>query len=181
MRHVAGFTLLEVLIAVLVLALGLVGGIAMQLHAMRTRHESASQSAAIQIAVAMADRMRANAGQVPSIYLGVDVGAGAGAVPDAPGDACRDEPCDAAQIARLDVHELARQVRATLPAGRARICRDAHLYATGRLRWACSGGANDPVVVKIGWRGRLPDGRPEGDGGPGAQPRVAIAVAGAQP
>jgi type IV pilus assembly protein PilV len=135
MRHAAGFTLLEVLIAVLVLALGLIGGTAMQLHAMRTRHESALLSASMQIAAAMADRMRANAGQVPAIYLGVDYDAHAEPLPAAPAHRCRDQPCDAAQIARLDVYEQSRQVRGTLPAGRARICRDAQPYVAGKLRW----------------------------------------------
>jgi len=181
MRHVAGFTLLEVLVALLVLALGLIGGTAMQLHAMRARHESALLSASARIAAAMAERMRANAGQVPSIYLGVDYDAHAGPVPAAPDNSCSDEPCDAAQIARLDIHELARQVHAALPAGRARICRDAQLYVAGRLRWECSGAADDPLVVKIGWRGRRPDGTPDGDGRRGALPGVAIAVAGARP
>ncbi|MBB3224137.1 type IV pilus modification protein PilV [Pseudoduganella umbonata] len=181
MRHVAGFTLLEVLIAVLVLALGLTGGAAMQLHAMRTRHESALLSASLQIAVAMADRMRANAGQVPAIYLGVDYDAHAGAMPEAPGNLCRAESCNATDIARLDIHELVRQVHAALPAGRARICRDAQPYAAGRLRWECSGGADDPVVVKIGWRGKRADGTPAGEGRRGALPGVAIAVAGVQP
>ncbi|GGY57189.1 type IV pilus modification protein PilV [Pseudoduganella albidiflava] len=179
MRQVAGFTLLEVLIAVLVLALGLIGGTAMQLHAMRTRHESALLSASVQMATAMADRIRTNAGQIPAVYLGVDVGAHAGPVPAAPDNACRDQPCDAAQIARLDVYELSRQVRAALPAGRARVCRDAQPYVAGKLRWACSGAADDPVVVKIGWRGKRPDGTPEHDGG--TVPGVAIAVAGVRP
>ena len=179
MGRAAGFTLLEVLIAMLVLALGLVGGTAMQLHAMRTRHESALLSVAVQIAAGMAEHMRANAAQVPAVYLGVDYDAHANPVPAMPASFCRRDPCDPAQMARLDVHELARQVSAALPAGRARICRDAQLYANGRLRWDCTGGAQDPVVVKIGWRGRRPDGTPERDGQGGHGPGVAFALPGA--
>lgn len=111
----------------------------------------------------------------------MDYDAHAEPVPAAPDHACRDQPCDAAQVARLDVYELSRQVRATLPAGRARVCRDAQPYVAGRLRWACSGGPDDPVVVKIGWRGKRPDGTPERDGAGGAVPGVAIAVAGVRP
>lgn len=179
MGRAAGFTLLEVMIAMLVLSLGLVGGIAMQLHAMRTRHESALLSAALQIAAGMAERMRANAAQVPAVYLGVDYDAHATPVPALPEALCRLAPCDSAGIARLDVHDLERQVRAALPAGRARICRDAQPYADGRLRWDCTGGAQDPVVIKVGWRGRRPDGTPERDGQGGHAPGVAVVVAGA--
>lgn len=181
MRHAAGFTLLEVLVAVVVLALGLIGGTAMQLHAMRTRHESALLSASTQMAAAMADRMRANAAQLSAIYLAVDYDAHAQPVPRAPDNLCIVDACDAAQIARLDVFELERQVRAALPAGRARVCRDAQLYAAGRLRWECTGGAGDPVVIKIGWRGKRPDGTPEGDRAGRAAPGVAIFVAGVRP
>jgi type IV pilus assembly protein PilV len=181
MRHAAGSTLVEVLVAVLVLATGLIGGTAMQLHAMRTRHESALLSASVRIAAGLAERMRANAGQVPAMYLGIDYDAQAGSAPTAPASLCRGTPCDPAQIARLDIHELQQEVRAALPAGRVRVCRDAQAYVDGRLRWACSGGAADPLVVKIGWRARRPDGTPERHGPDGVVPGVAIAVAGLRP
>jgi type IV pilus assembly protein PilV len=179
MCRMQGFTLLEVLIAVLVLALGLIGGTAMQLHAMRTRHESALLSSATRLAAGMADRIRANAAQLP-VYLAAQYDAHAEPVPQRPGMLCVDEACDAAQLAQLDVYELKRQVRATLPAGRARICRDAQTWAEGRLRWECSGDAAAPVVIKIGWRGRRPDGTPDDDGDGGA-PGAVIAVAGVAP
>ncbi|WP_338758632.1 type IV pilus modification protein PilV [Massilia sp. METH4] len=174
MRHVAGFALMEVLVAVFVLALGLVGGMAMQLHAMRARHESALLSAALQIAVAMADRMRANAGQVPVFYLDVDYDAQAATGPAALDNPCTADSCNPAQVAQADIHELQRQVRTQLPAGRARVCRDAQLYEAGRMRWECSGAPGDPVVVKIGWRGKRADGTPERRETPG----VAVTVAG---
>jgi type IV pilus assembly protein PilV len=68
-RQVAGFTMVEVLVAVLLLAVGLVGALAMQAHAMRTRQESALLTEAMQAAATLADRIRANAAQ-SSAYLG---------------------------------------------------------------------------------------------------------------
>ena len=59
-RAVAGFTLVEVMIAVLVLALGIVGGVSMQLAALRARHQSTLLAQASWLAVGMAERMRAN-------------------------------------------------------------------------------------------------------------------------
>jgi len=181
MRAAAGFTLIEVLVAVLVLAVGLIGGTAMQLHAMRARHESALLSAAVQAAVAMADRIRANAGQVGDVYLGIDYDASREPTPAAPPSLCLAAPCDRAELAALDAYELKRLVRTSLPAGRVRVCRDAHTWQAGRLRWACSGGAAAPVVVKIGWRGKNPDGTPQPDADDGFVPGIAVAVAGVAP
>jgi type IV pilus assembly protein PilV len=181
MRAAAGFTLIEVLVAVLVLAVGLIGGTAMQLHAMRTRHESALLSAAVQAAAAMADRIRANAGQVGSVYLAIDYDAHREPTPAAPPSLCMAGPCDRAALAELDAYELKRLVRTTLPAGRVRVCRDAAMWQAGRLHWPCSGGATAPVVVKIGWRGKNPDGTPQADAEDGFVPGVAVAVAGVAP
>ena len=176
MRRAAGFTLLEVLIALLVLACGLIGGTAMQLHAMRTRHESALLSSAVQIAATMADRIRANAARADAAYVGTDYDAYAEPAPALPPSLCQAEPCDRDRLARLDIYELKRQVRGSLPAGRARVCHDADAVDGGKLRWACSGSANAPIVVKIGWRGKNPDGTPQADGD-GFVAGVAIAVA----
>jgi type IV pilus assembly protein PilV len=180
MRAAAGFTLIEVLVAVLVLAIGLIGGTAMQLHAMRTRHESALLSAAVQAAAAMADRIRANAAQADSVYLAIDYDAYREPAP-APPSLCMAGPCDSAGLAELDAYELKRVVRTTLPAGRVRVCRDAGVWQAGRLHWPCSGGAAAPVVVKIGWRGKNPDGTPQADADDGFVPGVAVAVAGVAP
>ncbi|TWI70209.1 type IV pilus assembly protein PilV [Pseudoduganella lurida] len=175
MRQAAGFTLLEILIAVFVLALGLIGGTAMQLHAMRTRHESALLSSAVRVASSLADRMRANAAQLPA-YLAIDYDAHAEPSPAPPANLCLATPCDAAGLASLDAYELKRQVRATFPAGRARVCRDAQMWAGGSLRWDCSGEPSAPVVVKVGWRGKRPDGTPDTDAAGSYAPGVAIAV-----
>lgn len=181
MRMLAmGFSLLEVLVAVLVLALGVLGGSAMQLTAMRARHESLLLSGALHMASGMADRMRANAGQIGSAYLTLDYDAAAEPTPAAPAQLCWDGGCDNAQLALADMYELKQQVGASLPSGRARICRDAAVWQAGGLRWACADGPGAPVVVKIGWRGKQPDGTPSRDGGEYA-PGVAIALAGATP
>ncbi|HWW73550.1 MAG TPA: type IV pilus modification protein PilV, partial [Duganella sp.] len=63
-RAVAGFTLVEIMIAVLVLALGVVGGVSMQLAALRARHQATLLAQAGWLAAGMAERMRANPGQM---------------------------------------------------------------------------------------------------------------------
>ncbi|MFD2273251.1 type IV pilus modification protein PilV [Undibacterium arcticum] len=55
-RQQGGFTLIEVLISVFVLALGVIGAAGMQLVAMRTGQQSGAQSLAVQLATEMADK-----------------------------------------------------------------------------------------------------------------------------
>lgn len=171
-RPIAGFTMLEVLVAVLLLAVGLVGALAMQAHAMRTRQESALQTEALQAAATLADRIRANAAQ-SSTYLGFELDAAAASgAPGVPPD-CAGVPCDPAAIARLELDEFRQHLAAALPLARAVICRDSGAAPDGQLQWPCSGADDAPVVIKIGWRSRLPDGASASDAD---APGVALPV-----
>ncbi|GAB2875960.1 hypothetical protein GCM10027277_51610 [Pseudoduganella ginsengisoli] len=174
-----GFTLLEVLVALVVLALGVLGAGAMQLTAQRVRQESQWLSSASRIAADFAGRVRANAAQADAVYAGFDYDVLREPAPD-PSFACGPSPCDSAQLAHADLVELKQQVAQALPSGRVRICRDRHMWLGRRLRWPCDGGADAPLVIKIGWRGRLPDGRADTDGGEYV-PGVALAMAGLAP
>lgn len=182
-RNVGGFTMLEIMVALLVLALGIMGGAAMQLTALRTRHQSALLSQSTRLATGLAERMRANAGllrqlDVANPYLALDYDAVAEPNPQAPRPLCYalGARCDAAQLALFDLYELKQQVLASLPGGRARVCRDASLWQGGRLRWSCDGGAGAPLVIKVGWRGKNPDGTPWRDETGQFAPGVAIAL-----
>lgn len=170
-----GFTLLEVLLALLVLALGILGGAAMQLSALRTRHESALQAQAAALATALAERMRLNG---HPLYLSLNYDALAEPDPAPPEPLCyaAGASCGSAELAAFDLFELKVMVRDRLPAGRAVVCRDAAVWSGGQLRWACSGGAGAPLVVKVGWRGKNTDGTPQRDADGQYVPGVAIVV-----
>lgn len=192
MRHrvyIQGSTLVEVLVALLLLAVGLLGGAALQLASLRARHESALLSMAVQLAASMAERMRANRAQAgladaDNPYLGLDYEAGstdeAGDAPACFGDAA----CSAAQLAQADIAEWKQQLRRDLPGARLRICRDALAWdaqAQG-LPWSCnggSGGSGAPVVIKLGWRGRQPAGRAVQQAP--AMPQIAMQLAAGAP
>lgn len=170
-----GFTLLEILIAVLVLSVGIIGGIALQLGALRTRHQSLLLSQATQLAASLAERMRANPSQ-SATYLTLNYDALAEPSPSAPSASCHGSTCDPAQLAQADLYDAKLLVRQHLPAGRVLICRDAGLWDGGKLSWACAGGMAAPVVVKVGWRGKHPDGTPQIDADGAYPPDVAVAV-----
>lgn len=180
-RAVAGFTLVEVMIAVLVLALGIVGGVSMQLAALRARHQSTLLAQASWLAVGMAERMRANPEQMrladgANLYLTLDYDVLDESSPPAPSALCYGGDCDNAQLAAFDLYEMKALMRENLPAGRAVVCRDAGLWSGGKLRWACSGGDGAPLVIKVGWRGKNPDGTPRKDEAGEYAPGVALTV-----
>jgi len=181
MRDRDGFTLLEVLVGVVVMALGVIGGTAMQLHALRTRHQSLLLSQSMQLASSIADQMRANPQQMRlpdagNLYLQLNYDALAEPDPAPPAVLCFGAACDSAQLAAFDLYQLKMQVHASLPGGRALVCRDASAWQGGKLQWTCSGGAGAPLVVKAGWRGKNPDGTPVKDAAGEYQPGVALAV-----
>nr|WP_267869705.1 type IV pilus modification protein PilV [Massilia agrisoli] len=181
-RFVGGFTLIEVLMAVFVLAVGVMGAVAAQTVALRTRQESALMSHGVQLASSFADRMRANTVQmrVPdgaNPYLQIDYDAASDGAPAVPSLPCHGgADCDTAAMAAFDIYELRRELHAAFPAPRVTVCRDAVMWseASDSLAWDCTGAASDPVVIKLGWRLR-----PAGDGERAASvPIVAIVVSG---
>jgi len=174
-----GFSLVEVLVATLVLALGLIGAAAMQLTALRTRQQSMLLSKAVHLASSMADKMRANAGQMrladhDNPYLNVDYDATLDA-PDGQAPECFSTACGDAELARFDLDELKRQLRRELPGARLVICRDGGAWdgAAGAPGWACSGAAGAPVVIKLGWKERPADGAPAAPIRPGVVFRLS--------
>lgn len=185
--HAGGSTLVEVLVALLLLAVGLLGGGAMQLSSLRARHESALLSQAVQQAASMAERMRANSAlmQAPDAgnpYLGLDYEAGpseGGA--DVAASCLGAAACDAAQLAQFDIAEWKQQLRTALPGARLRICRDTQAWdaAAQGLQWQCRGGSGAPIVIKLGWRGRPAAGRAAHDAS--ALPGIALQLAGGVP
>lgn len=114
-----GFSLIEVMIALLVLSIGLLGIAGMQLTGLRENQNAQYRTQAIYLANDMADRMRAN----PS-----GVAAGNYNAIDSTGNVAYDiEPtceatCNAAEIANIDAYEwispnVPTSIKNTLPLG----------------------------------------------------------------
>jgi len=176
-RH-AGFTLVEVLVALFVVALGIAGAAALQTLAVRAGRDAARLSDGTRLARSLAERMRANprALALPddaNPYLTLDIDPGAGASPPAAATPCyADADCDADALARFDLAEIAAALADGFAGGRIRVCRDAALpNAAGLPAWDCDGAAGAPLVIKVGWR-------MHGDARTGA-PLVVLPVAGA--
>ena len=176
-----GFTLVEVLVALCVLALGVVGAAATQISAARLRQQAALESEAVQLAASLGARMRVNAAQMAlpdasNPYLQFEYDALAGAPTPPPVQCFGAANCAPAQLAAHDLYDAARIVHAAFPGGRIAVCRDDGGWDASLqvFTWACSGSGNAPVVVKLGWR--LP--ARAGEAAPETAPFIAMVVAG---
>ncbi len=177
--------MIEVMISILVLALGVIGAAGMQLAALRTSQQSAFQTVALELAAEMADKMRANDTQMRQVdnqFLGVDFRSEGNNEPAAPRVMCYSSSanCSAEELARFEIYEWEKRVKASLPGGRALICRDASPWdsAAGALTWDCSGSAvgSASLVIKLGWQAKNPDGTLIADAAKQFPPSVALTV-----
>ncbi|MDB5935593.1 MAG: pilV [Massilia sp.] len=186
-RSCGGYSLVEVLVAVFVLAVGIFGAAATQLAALRTRHQSSLMSDGVQLASALADSMRANLEPMRSAdagnpYLQLNYDAATDGPPLSTGAHCLPgAACSAVQLAEAELYRLKQSLHAGFPGGRVMVCRDSQVWDAARaaLRWSCGGAPPAPIVIKLGWRGKDNDGSDALDGAGEFAPSVAIAMPGA--
>ena len=132
-----GFTLIEILVTLVVLSVGLLGIAGMQAGALKNNHAAYTKTQATNLAMDMADRIRANADGSAS-YAGFD--SKEDAVTD-PGCIAAASGCTVAQMAQYDLFEWSQPLNATnrpvLPQGRGQISEDA---------------TNGEFTITIAWR-----------------------------
>jgi len=140
-----GVGMLEVLIALLVLVIGVLGFAGLQLVALKNTGEASHRAHATLIAQDAIERFQSNPSQL-AFYL--DQGSWPDQAPDsgaAPTNwkRCMSNPCNAAQMAAWDVEQLSWVAANTLPAGRV-------------LAKNCD--FNDMECVIVSWDGQAPAG-----------------------
>ena len=112
----SGFSLLEVLISLVLIAVGLLGLTGMQSTALQQNHSAYQRSLAAQLAYDIADRMRANISAIDSYSTD---GSGIVALEDL-GYTCSD-PCTPDRMAVYDLVEWHDTLSSELPFGKATI------------------------------------------------------------
>ncbi len=147
MKFESGFSLLEVLIAILIFSFGLFGIAGLQFVSLASNQSAEIRSTAISLAYDMADRMRANmSGVTAGNYNGI-----AGAdnqcqathynhIHGAPAN------CTVAQIAQDDVYDWKATVAGLLPQGAATVCIDSTPDTA-----ACDN-AGKNYAVRVSWQ-----------------------------
>lgn len=138
-QRVRGFTLLEVMVALLVLSIGLLGIASLQATTVRFNHGAFLRSQATNLAYDITDRMRANRDE--ALAGSYDVAAFSDPAP----------VCGAiagATVAALDVSGWMSSLACALPAGNGRIVRNGQTVTIG-ITWDESRGEAAAEVFQV--------------------------------
>lgn len=119
-RRMLGVTLIEVLVTMVIVAVGLLGLAGMQVRGLSIQKDAHGRAIATQLAADITDRMRSNLGAVGNYAFTLAYPTGPYTVPAAPD--CTAAVCTAAQQAQFDLARWFTRLRGgALPGGWARI------------------------------------------------------------
>lgn len=159
-----GFTLIEVLVAVLILSFGMLGLVGMQAFALQSNRDAKLYAEATNYARELAEMMRGNnlvaikTASSENPYL-IDSQAGAPTTETclAVGSSC----ASTKEVAASQMNEWYSRVISGLPGARVTVCFDTEPYDDqGLPQWDCNAGTigvDEVVVLKIGWTMRSTD------------------------
>ena len=160
-RGSRGFTLLEVLVSIVVVALGLLGIAGLNVAGIRHNQLASVRSVAMQQAYDIAERMRANwVAEAAGAYNVVPIPA------QDPGVECTGAAanCTPAQVAQVDLYLWNHRNALLLPNGYGVVCHTSMVdageppaFAGGNGDPKCDNSAGSPYVIKIWWDEREPD------------------------
>lgn len=134
-----GFALTELLVAIVLLAVGLLGNVALLVAGLQAERNAANLATAATLAADLGERIRANRDAGPAYVIDPDA-----AAPPPPPPCGVAAPFAAAARAACDVAEWQQEVHASLPGAQARLTATpvpgtAALLYTVTLDWVTSG------------------------------------------
>ncbi len=135
-----GFTLLEVLIAVMLLAVGLLGLAGLQAVSLRNNHSAYLRSQATMLTYDIIDAMRTNRSAAQAANYDIAIGTPA---PASPPD-CMASPCDGSQMATADIAAWKQRLASLMPSGDGAVARAGNVV-TVTVQWVDGRGAVDAV------------------------------------
>jgi type IV pilus assembly protein PilV len=136
-----GFTLLEVLVALLVLSVGLLGLAGLQAHSLRNNHSAMLRSQAVALGYDMLDRMRSN--RVAALAAGSAYESDYGDAESKPDCASN---CSIAQIAQYDLGSWKAALSGLPGPGEGRVEID-NGRASVSIRWTDGANGGQSVVI----------------------------------
>jgi len=130
--HSHGYSLVEVLVALLVLSAGVIGAAALQLSALQISHQSSLHTAAQQLAAEMAEWLQLVDDVSLERLQGLQM---PGAMPSEAH--CYSRQCSTDSLLQFIEADWIGRVQAALPEARVRICRDATPWDAGASAYGC--------------------------------------------
>lgn len=162
----SGFSLLEILVAIIILNIGLLGAVGMQATALQANKETRNQATATTFARELAEKMRGNhTVAIRPLGMGInpylfDVTLPSAPLVATPATNCFKDGCPLLEDAALwDVADWQRRVQTELPTPRVKVCFDQDPFdSDGKSRWACTD-TGDIAVLKMSWNSKGSDGQ----------------------
>lgn len=142
-KPAAGFSLLEVLIAMAVLAMAMINLARLEAATSHSARQASALEHAQQLAAELAEWIRA--GLPDTTLLAVIAG------PDVPPVvSCYRQTCTPQELAHFDWHEWRQRLLRIVPAARISVCRS---NALAQLDWQCTADTDltAPLLIRIGW------------------------------
>lgn len=191
-KNQSGFGLIEALVAIVVLAFGLLAVVGVQLEALRGNQQAAQSAVAASLVRDYQDMMivmpslqlsstTVTTNITQNVYTSIN-----GSAAECKGATAN---CTTSQFTDFQIAEWINRVSTALPEGKATVCLDSSYKETsgtakGLYKWACSN-TGDIMVVKIGWvtkLSRTSDGtvRETGISDGTDRPRLVIPITGNQ-
>jgi len=148
-KNQQGFSMVEVLIALVILAIGLLGHMAMQMTSLSSNQSSYYRSQASITANEIADRMRINpVGVAGGLYDAVNTDTGTYTDPN-----CNTSGCSTSQQSALDLFDWQTSIRAAIPGGIGTVTRDASITTqsvfTVAITWSAQTRAGLPDAATV--------------------------------
>ncbi|MGB0664882.1 MAG: type IV pilus modification protein PilV [Pontibacterium sp.] len=142
----AGYTLIEVLIALVVISIGMLGMAGLQVSSLKQNQSAYMRSQATLLAYDIVDRMRAN-------IAAVDNGDYFAATSKAVSTCSTTAGCSDSDMAATDLAQWREAIALELPSGNGRVCRGLNPEAETAGSPACASNNNSalPIVVFVWW------------------------------
>ena len=153
-NYSAGFTMLEVLVSIVVIAFGLLGIAGLQAFAVKNNQSAGLRLIATTVAIDMVDRVHANESSMTVNGTATGYNKPAASDYNAPVAGCRQVAgCTTFDMAQNDLAEWKTLVTSALPQGEGIVCLDnTPNDGTSAADPQCDGVGLDNYVVKIWWR-----------------------------